>query len=1483
MAPPLTIFNKVANRKGSKGDLGPPAEKEQVGSDKSEEYSEIRSKINTFAESSEVLLNALESVQAIHPFIGVAVLAFKVVVSLELKRHENDDKVLFLLVKVQDMMKVLVQLRSIPQGARAQDQPATVEEMLTSLCKKIGKDIKNCGNLCDMYSKQPLFAKIFKGPIYELRLADMGETLEERRKELLLVLIMFTADGVQSLQISIRSTEESLKMLQLFEMSRSPLEQQLSDFIKSKGGAERCMKDATIWKELTDMHSKASFPSETEQNNYSLPNLKPHPYHPAPRGSPLRIETGQSNEVRVLGRVKGPGSGHPKSHSNDSFSSRAGSHSPHDMHGKANLKVPAQNMQGIELKHDMELDIDESIRQNRIVFDRKFKEQRRQLEALEQTVIKQGDRVVHAVQEGPHDKIIDEELRAIWKEMGWRVVVPTFKFVPTLHEYLLARHHDMQSVSDHSIRPPPPESFLVEEMSSLTTALALAKQQSEDKWALDCLHLSDMGPICEAFDADASGYVSVWEANQVMVLRPDGWSLLQWLAYWASGRQLTITQYRTQICDVLRDMHVLQRTHVLPLNQSSVDHYLDGMKILDRVLTSVAQVPSDRLPAGELAERVEQYTSTEEKRMGRIMETLRYEIDGQDTIELITNRYQIERNFFPLVYLLLKQHLAIIRTGCCHLLSWRELEIARQSLEVVFRAVRARVSVLKDLLAPRKSNSVFEGLERFGFGMYCNVYRGIDDFVSIPISEESLILEDPVGDPTPQAQSEPPQSQNVEVLVNIDDDDGPLDFESCIGDHINGYWSGFLQDNDRNIIGGVVQFSVSDWDSRNFSGEGSYHGGTLRVKGKFDRDTGTVEATIAGVEDTWVGPLDEMTHLRVTLSGTMKEVPSPYFSNQYTISGTWQDVEEGTDGGTVLLSQTPAWVHQFRWTPPIIRRGFPKPGLAPPLSRRFLDSLATLRWKFALRAVFYRIRSERGVLNAAYCLRKLELIRKSVQLLKHCKVMGRPHVEDKFTMEIIVGATRYLPPSVVRLCHWLAQNGWWPTVHFNSTCQCGMTVVGHRLLHVINPGETKELCSHTGISPRWLHNSGQVKSWRFIHRREASELISKASGVNMTLLKAREWGEPVIYGLKCSGCEKSLATDRTNSPVVMWACLVCTVSETKPPFVICTRCEALGFSSPAHNSPKHRFDHHLLRISSAGPWPPVDTGVPVQISPTRRLDYHPYHNKSAWPLPPVRPDLAQNHLTQQPEHHPHHIRSAGPLPPVIPYLPAQNYPMHRLEHHPHHIRPAGPLPPVRPELPVDPTIYQFSGHHPHHDQSAWPLPPVRPDLAQNHPTQRLEHHSHPLRFVRPDPPVDPTIYQFSGHHLHHDQSTWPLPPIRHDLPLQDPPTHQLNHRSRHIRSVGPWLAVDTDLPVQNSPTDRFNYPHHNRSASPSPLASPDSPEQSPPMRQVEHYPRHIGSASPGWSPVDTDSPLALENRYADSDADSDTEGRLSDYYSCESE
>ena len=75
---------------------------------------------------------------------------------------------------------------------------------------------------------------------------------------------------------------------------------------------------------------------------------------------------------------------------------------------------------------------------------------------------------------------------------------------------------------------------------------------SSDEWALQYINVSCARNIMEAFDEDASGFVTIKEANDFTNSRPLDWrwvpgihypvrltdmnrSLLHWLAYWAVG------------------------------------------------------------------------------------------------------------------------------------------------------------------------------------------------------------------------------------------------------------------------------------------------------------------------------------------------------------------------------------------------------------------------------------------------------------------------------------------------------------------------------------------------------------------------------------------------------------------------------------------------------------------------------------------------------------------------------------------------------------------------------------------------------------------------------------------------------------------------------------------------------------------------------------------------------------------------------------
>ncbi len=76
---------------------------------------------------------------------------------------------------------------------------------------------------------------------------------------------------------------------------------------------------------------------------------------------------------------------------------------------------------------------------------------------------------------------------------------------------------------------------------------------AQDEWTLEYINVTRLQAIIEAFDDDASGFITVGEANAFTASRPVNWryaclhareihahheissSLLKWMAYWAVG------------------------------------------------------------------------------------------------------------------------------------------------------------------------------------------------------------------------------------------------------------------------------------------------------------------------------------------------------------------------------------------------------------------------------------------------------------------------------------------------------------------------------------------------------------------------------------------------------------------------------------------------------------------------------------------------------------------------------------------------------------------------------------------------------------------------------------------------------------------------------------------------------------------------------------------------------------------------------------
>ncbi|OSC97068.1 hypothetical protein PYCCODRAFT_1472108 [Trametes coccinea BRFM310] len=474
------------------------------------------------AESLPELLRTLQAIASVHPFIGLAVGAFRVAIGLDLKRRGNDKKINLLFVEMRDMMTALLKLDDIDDPGCIGATGKTIQEKLQrhpDLCQQLQQYIKR----------------------FEKRRADMQFTIA--------VHLGMSIDAANR-QIGVLH-EKMDRALTYLQSCVSPEERELVTFIKRKGGRDVILKDDRLLLELAQRRSASIY---------------------------------QDSGGRWAGRQ--------------------------------------DSLDLDELQAALSEDPAISITRNSDAFERKFEMQERELLRIQEIVHEENAHVIKSISSGPHDKIHDNNLHNIWREMRWRGNVKARYFVLAVNDYCLEKldrlNRNEQTFTDCD-RP--------------------TRITEQDEWTLEYISVTRLQAIIEAFDDDASGFITISEVNTFTASKPPDWSLLHWMAYWAVGWQMTMTWYVVDIDHILDKMLAI-RSHVLPANRRSVERYLD---------------------------------------------------------QLVTGPGRIEKYLFPLLYLLLQRDYEIMRLATKVVIHKDELWDSSDTLNYVFRAVEDRYINLENL------------------------------------------------------------------------------------------------------------------------------------------------------------------------------------------------------------------------------------------------------------------------------------------------------------------------------------------------------------------------------------------------------------------------------------------------------------------------------------------------------------------------------------------------------------------------------------------------------------------------------------------------------------------------------------------------------------------------------------------------------------------------------------------------------------------
>ncbi|KAF8181171.1 hypothetical protein K438DRAFT_1679952 [Mycena galopus ATCC 62051] len=991
--------------------------------------------IAKFSENSAVIMKGLDAVKTLHPFVGIVVLAFQAAIQLELTRRENDKKVLALKTEMMNMMEILLDLKTMKDAQKVDPNGTTLEGRMQGIVKDAEQDIRDCSAICEKYMKKKFVVRLFDGSRWEGRLAAFSDAFSKRRIDFSFALSVRTAQGVDNVQQTLVGIAANVNT--------------------GSGSAAMLL----LFRQLES-------PKERELQKWI-----------ADKGGAAIVSGNEKLFKELQSKMKGIKDAMP-------------------------IKGETTDTLMLTIRTEMRENIDSSLARDRQQFNRKFDAVQDKLEEIKarmNTVGRSTDRWTNALTEltgGPHDRIKDMDLHAVWKDMAWRGSVKARHFVVALQDHFLQKYSkEDQEMSDaigdaaqgisRPISPAlsvgsagtdgPPPSVLVPRALEARTA----HHELEDRWAIDYITLTRVQPILEAFDGDGSGWISVQEANAFTSSRPADYSVAKWLAFWAAGFKNLCARYAKDITNLRARMTAIS-ADVLPFNRARVYRYManTSLDVIDRIIHDLRADWDDYYDDDEdLMSRFTDYIESEKTRLTKELERFGWEIDAQNTLQLIAGtghkipivdgRWAIERHILPLIFLLLKRHALVVQLACEQPLDDREFWDAERSIDILVSAIRQRILTLESHFKTQNRDpaSVFEVAYS---GMFKTAYLY---FTKSDVNGYSW------ENPQSYYESESDEAPDAKILKYETPEVGPPDFmyrdvgqDDEVPTHpFNGLWTGtysyHLYDVTRNdgLVSAHLHF-VDDEGQNAFTGSGRDSVGSFKISGNLTAlDSSPYKRQISFTKG--YQPVKGRENLVWTYRGTVSVEDSGRMTAMAGHWGPWvEDPSEFTTYGTFQMDRTPAIVARHR-----------------PSVADFETNAAGARWELVLNVVKERVRSK--LLNSNHFRQRRNDRQKFVEATVRYVSITEPwrynrkwksedHKDYLGTLHELEGRLR---PEDIQFYRWLAERRLQQEcVHPGVTCDsCGDEIVGVRYkcldcMVPSNPSDGIDFCENCKNNPVFL-------------------------------------------------------------------------------------------------------------------------------------------------------------------------------------------------------------------------------------------------------------------------------------------------------------------------------------------------------------------------------------------------------------------------------
>ncbi|KAF9264173.1 hypothetical protein L218DRAFT_998910 [Marasmius fiardii PR-910] len=239
------------------------------------DFSVVKERVSNFAETSKFLMGVLDDVGKLHPFIQVAVVAFKAGIQLELTRRENDDRVLALNMTMCDMMSTLSLLKEISIPGQRHNG-ITIEERLHARMNNVVHSIRSCAQLCDSYQRRHAAVKFFTSIKWQNKFIGLSEEFVDHQNAIQSDLQLYIAFGIRTANSMLSTLNQSVADMvkMVFEQMQPAKDREIAIFVQRQGGQARDPNDQLLKDVIKHEQQLVSRKDEKKEGDLNAPEAQ---------------------------------------------------------------------------------------------------------------------------------------------------------------------------------------------------------------------------------------------------------------------------------------------------------------------------------------------------------------------------------------------------------------------------------------------------------------------------------------------------------------------------------------------------------------------------------------------------------------------------------------------------------------------------------------------------------------------------------------------------------------------------------------------------------------------------------------------------------------------------------------------------------------------------------------------------------------------------------------------------------------------------------------------------------------------------------------------------------------------------------------------------------------------------------------------------------------------------------------------------------